>query len=762
MTTPARAIRVALVTNIPAPYRLPVYELLAANPEIDLKVYFCSGREPDREWDLGESRFEKVNLRERFFRLKGRFIHINPDVWGALKAFGPDVVVTTGFNPTHLIAYLFARFHRARHIAMTDGTFMSEIELSGVHRWVRRRVYAGSQAFVGASDGSFELYQSYDIDARLVFKSHLCANNVAFLNAPQVEKRFDFIFCGRFTAIKSPLFAIEIAHQVAKRLGRRSSIVLVGSGDMDAEMRAAADAVADDVEVVFAGFARQDALPQHYGSARILLFPTQWDPWGVVANEACAAGLPVLVTPAAGSSGELIRNGQNGFVMPLDIQQWTSAAVRLLSDSDLYRTMSMNSAEIVKEYSFENAAIGIAKAVKMSLGNVEQVQPRAFKRPRVVIIQRRMTHYRVPLFDLLRKKLDEAGIQLIVAFGDPTLTEQRKADSASLSWGVHVPTKYILNGLLCWQNAWGVIQGADLVVITQENKLLFNHLLMFGKRRFRLAFWGHGRNFQVGRSVSLSETVKRWIARRTDWWFAYTDASARVVCESGFDANKITVLNNTINTNSLQEDLNSLSLSEIEASKRTLGIGPGPVAIVLCSLYPDKRLGFLVEAAQAIHAEVPGFQLLVVGDGPDRSILEQAAVRSGGWLHYLGARKGREKALFLAMSKVMLNPGMVGLGVLDSFVAGVPMVTTDCGIHSPEIAYLKSDFNGLMTADTLLAYKDGVLRLLNDDILYSRIQEQCRNSAKDKTLENMADRFCEGIQRSLSWNDASDPAGGGT
>jgi glycosyltransferase involved in cell wall biosynthesis len=118
------------------------------------------------------------------------------------------------------------------------------------------------------------------------------------------------------------------------------------------------------VESCFAGFARQDQLPQLYRSAKILLFPTQADVWGVVANEACASGLPVLVSPFAGSAGELIRDGENGFVLPLDIQQWTDAGVRLLSDADLYSSMSASGRALVQEYSFENAATGITNAIR--------------------------------------------------------------------------------------------------------------------------------------------------------------------------------------------------------------------------------------------------------------------------------------------------------------------------------------------------------------------------------------------------------------
>ncbi len=362
-TCSSGAIRVAMVTNIPAPYRQPVYELLAADPQIELKVFFCSGREPDREWDLRKSQFEQEHLRERFINFRGRFIHFNPDVWKALHKFRPEVVITTGFNPTHLLAFAYARWNGAKHIAMTDGTFDSELTLSSIHRWVRRLVFKNTSSFIGASDGSLKLYRSYGIDESHLFKSHLCANNESFFNAPKVDKRYDFIFCGRFVAVKSPLFALDLARKVAIRMGRKISIAFVGSGELEEKMRVVATAMNNDVEATFPGFARQDELPQLYGAARILLFPTQWDPWGVVANEACAAGLPILVTPAAGSAGELIRDGENGFILPLDLSRWADAATNLLTDHDLYFTFSMRSRELVNEYSFENAALGIRNAV---------------------------------------------------------------------------------------------------------------------------------------------------------------------------------------------------------------------------------------------------------------------------------------------------------------------------------------------------------------------------------------------------------------
>lgn len=357
-------LRAALVTNIPAPYRVPVLARLAAMPGIDLRVFFCSGREPDRQWNFPEFDFPHVFLRERFITWRGRFIHFNPDLWSQLTCFAPRVVITTGFNPTHLLGWWWARRNGSGHVAMTDGTLASESALLGrAHQAVRRRVYGRTQAFVGASEGSFNLYRSYGVDEAAMFKSHLCADNVAFAAAEARERSFDFIFCGRFVAGKLPLFAIDVAASAGRLLGRRTRLLLVGAGPLDVDARRRAGEAAGEVECIFAGFATQQELPHHYERARLMLFPTAGDTWGVVANEACAAGLPVVTSPQAGAAGELVRDGVNGRVLPLDAQTWAAAAAAILGDDSTWRWMSARSRELVAPYTYDNAAAGLAAAI---------------------------------------------------------------------------------------------------------------------------------------------------------------------------------------------------------------------------------------------------------------------------------------------------------------------------------------------------------------------------------------------------------------
>lgn len=368
---------------------------------------------------------------------------------------------------------------------------------------------------------------------------------------------------------------------------------------------------------------------------------------------------------------------------------------------------------------------------------------------RVAIVQRRLTHYRQSLFECLRSQLAGQGIALDVLAGSGTELEDKKNDKGNLAWAIPLSTRYWLDGRLCWQSFGQRLEGMDLVIVTQENKLLQNHLLMLKPRRFKLAFWGHGANLQSDNPNGLRERFKRWTTNRVDWWFAYTQMSADLVKQAGFPSDRITVLNNAVDTSELQRQRQSVTPEETHALREALGFGAGPLAVFVGSLYADKRLDFLFAAAEAIHRELADFQLLIVGEGPEREKVK-AWCAARPWARWAGAQFGRDKAVHLSLSQIMLNPGLVGLGILDSFVCEIPMLTTDCGRHGPEIAYLENGINGLMTADDLPSYVDTCVRLLRDPSARDGLRAGCAASASKYTVENMARRFADGVTQALA------------
>lgn len=368
-------------------------------------------------------------------------------------------------------------------------------------------------------------------------------------------------------------------------------------------------------------------------------------------------------------------------------------------------------------------------------------------KPEILVVQRRMPHYRIAFFEALRESLAKRGCKLRLAYGNPTQEEAGKQDSAEIVWAEKLDTSYFLGGRLCWQPFKKQLDGVSMAVMTPENKLLYNLVVQLTNPNIKIALWGHGANLQ-GNPKSLRERFKRIIAKKADWWFGYTQMSVPLIERSGFPADRITVLNNSIDTAELAAMCAAVRPEALSQLREEIGLTGKHIGIYVGSLYEEKRIDFMLEAAAEIRAKLPDFEFLIVGSGPQKNLVETFCAKQP-WAHYLGVRKGQDKVNCIALSQVMINPGLVGLGILDSFVCGVPMLTTDCGLHSPEIAYLNSDINGLMTPNTLQDYVGAVVSLFQNEAALQRLQAGCLESAKEYTVENMARNFAEGVMQCL-------------
>ncbi len=366
---------------------------------------------------------------------------------------------------------------------------------------------------------------------------------------------------------------------------------------------------------------------------------------------------------------------------------------------------------------------------------------------RILIVQRRMTHYRVAFFESLRQQLADKGLELVLAHGEGTDEEKLKNDGAELAWAQLLPTRYLFGERICYQPLKSMCDGVAMIILTQENKLVCNLWHQFGPVPYKVALWGHGANLQ-GNSASIREKFKRQVSRQADWWFGYTEHTRPLIAQTGFPESRITVLNNAVDTTEMRRQFEAIDPATLTRWRSTQGLGVGPTGIFLGSFYKEKRIDFLLAAAKAIHSQVADFKLLLVGSGPQKAMVE-AFCNVHPWAHFAGMLKGQEKVLALASATVMLNPGLVGLGVLDSFACEVPIVTTDCGLHSPEITYLQSGRNGLITENSLNGYVQECVALISDPMKLLALRNNCRDSANEYTIENMARNFVNGVERCL-------------
>jgi len=366
----------------------------------------------------------------------------------------------------------------------------------------------------------------------------------------------------------------------------------------------------------------------------------------------------------------------------------------------------------------------------------------------VVIIQRVLPHYRIPFFERLSQVLAENNIELLVFYGQHRENTVPKSVDVDRPWAVKIHNYYLFSKSkeVIWQPCLLKALNADLVIIEQANRLLINYLFLLTRKLIKpkIALWGHGKNFQSVNPNGFLETWKKWLSKQVDWWFAYTQASADLVKSIGFPANKITITQNAICTESLQTARKTITKEQSDSLKNQLGINTVNVAIFCGGMYEQKKMCFLIDACKNIREKVNDFHMIFIGAGPEAELVANFSAENN-WVHYVGEKHNVDVVPYFAISKLMLMPGLVGLSVVDSFALEVPIVSTDIPIHSPEFSYLEDGVNAKKAIYNLQEYSEEVSTLLNDDEALHILVEGCRISGLKYQLKHMLTLFTQSI-----------------
>jgi len=368
---------------------------------------------------------------------------------------------------------------------------------------------------------------------------------------------------------------------------------------------------------------------------------------------------------------------------------------------------------------------------------------------KVVIVQRTLKFYRVKFFELLKEKCTHNDIELQLLYGkDDYIT----FNDSEISWGIKIKN-YRINFFgksFYYQPVFKYLRDADLIIVEQATKFFINYYLwvlsLLGF--YKLAFWGHGKNLNRATSFSVSELIKNIMTKRVFHFFAYNEFSKKIVEKTGLPTSKITVVNNTIDVESILSDVKKYDKYKIADVKNELEIKSENICIYVGGIYQEKRVPFLLEVIKNVKKTIRDLEFIFVGDGPEKHLVLQA-VKENSWIHYYGVKKKIGKTELLLLSKLLLIPSSVGLITIDSFAYGVPLVTTNSADHGPEIDYLKNSINGVVTENNLSDYSSTIIDLLRNEEKRLLLVDGCKQSAKKYTMENMVDSFYEGIVLSI-------------
>jgi len=347
--------RLTLLTEIPAPFRIPLFNALAER--VDLRVVFLRERQPTRQYRLHEDelRFERQFLPG--FRLGGgsRWLLVNRGVGRAVK--GADALLVGGWNQP---AFWRALGGRTPSLLWVEST--ARDARSGLGTSVKE-IFAGRAAgFVvpGSAAESYvrELAPGAPVTvAPNAVDAALFASRVDDRDGLRAELGLDrpcVLYVGRL----APEKGVDVLLEAARRLD--ADVVVAGSGPDEARLRATAPA-----NVRFVGQLDRDELPAWYAAADVLCLPSRSEPWGMPLNEGAAAGLPLVATDAVGAAHDLIEDGANGFRVPAgDAEALRGALERLVGDEDVRRTAGARSRELSRRFTPEAWADAVAAAAR--------------------------------------------------------------------------------------------------------------------------------------------------------------------------------------------------------------------------------------------------------------------------------------------------------------------------------------------------------------------------------------------------------------
>lgn len=364
-----RSMDYLILSDIPTPWREPVFERVYAERGGGVQVAYLRSNEKRRLWSFRMGRHPKTVLKAITVTAGGTERFFNPGIVPFVLRSRPRVALVFASikDPSTWLAVVLFRILGTKIALLDDSWLGRDRNVGRLRRWARWVVYNWfGDAFIGTSRKTLEMFRHYNnrILDEQCFLSHLVADNDYFesrLAGRRFDRRFDVMFSGRIVKVKNPVFFAEVCAGIRARLGT-CRVLVIGAGEptLMAEMRQIFEQ--HGVSCEFCGFIPHAALPDYYAQSRLLLLPTSGDCWGVVINEAMAAGTPVITTEWTAAAGELVRHNRNGFVLPLDAPTWASAASELLSNNSEWNSFSRCARQTVKEFSYQRAAAGMLDA----------------------------------------------------------------------------------------------------------------------------------------------------------------------------------------------------------------------------------------------------------------------------------------------------------------------------------------------------------------------------------------------------------------
>ncbi len=358
-------MRILVLSIVPSPYQRDFFAALSQHPEIDLTVCYSEAGSPDSPWPKAELRpFESI-FKSFYLSWRGKRFIVN---WQLPSVKDYDAVVVNGYVT---IPSQWVMRTAAKKVPIVFWGEKMEHAQGGLREFMQKiliKPLRGVDAIVAIGKKAARDYREHFPDMSVHEVPYYCSldgfkpRQSGFPNKPAT-----ILFCGQMIERKGVDLLLSAFKSVIEN-GLRARLLLVGR---EAELPLMLKDIPEEVlaHVEFAGFQAPESLPEFFGKADIFVLPSRYDGWGVVVNQALAAGLAVICSDAVGAAEDLVVPDWNGYIFPNgETEVLSEQLCRLLKSPETIREFSTNSIQKSHEITPAQGAEDWVKILKEVTG----------------------------------------------------------------------------------------------------------------------------------------------------------------------------------------------------------------------------------------------------------------------------------------------------------------------------------------------------------------------------------------------------------
>lgn len=353
-------MKVLFLTNVPSPYRVGFFTELGKKCELTVLYERRTASDRDKNWkaDAGKT-YQAIFLKGVEVGTDNSFC---PQVFHYLKSEYDIVVIGMYSTYTAMLAMMWMKLNHKQYVISTDGGFVrkeSRIKkkfksfwMSGASFWLGTGKLAREYlCYYGAKNERIFDYPFTSVDEADIIPTVLKSEEKKELKKELgIFAEKVVISVGQFIPRKGFDILLESCKSA---LDDNTELLIIGGTKEDLE-RVTARKIPQNVKVC--PFMSKHRLFQHYLAADFFVLPTREDVWGLVVNEAMACGLPVLTTDRCGAGIEMIKHGENGWIIPAEDRKALADWVYKIVNSSELRAIGSKAIEKAYEYTYQTMA----------------------------------------------------------------------------------------------------------------------------------------------------------------------------------------------------------------------------------------------------------------------------------------------------------------------------------------------------------------------------------------------------------------------